>query len=109
MMMFFWVLRRVDWSVDANVSEKHTVSTFRAEVAWRDLYRVRGREGSTSQHRHFSPEDGDSIFLRNVGIYRRIYTTPNPEEHHLLTAVKTSNLPNLYIHTEIELRSYVVN
>jgi hypothetical protein len=25
--------RRVDWSVDANVSEKHTFSIFRAEVA----------------------------------------------------------------------------
>jgi hypothetical protein len=26
----------------------------------------------------FSPEDGDSIFLRNVGIYRRVYTAPKP-------------------------------
>jgi hypothetical protein len=24
---------------------------------------------STSQHHHFSPEDGDSMFLQNVGIY----------------------------------------
>jgi hypothetical protein len=24
---------------------------------------------SISQHSHFSPEDGDSMFLRNAGIY----------------------------------------
>jgi hypothetical protein len=24
------------------------------------------------------------MFLRNVGIYRRVYTAPNPEEHHHL-------------------------
>jgi hypothetical protein len=24
----------------------------------------------------FSPEEGDSTFLRNVGIYRRAYTAP---------------------------------
>jgi hypothetical protein len=29
---------------------------------------------STSQHRHFSPEDGDSMFLRNVCIYLRVNT-----------------------------------
>jgi hypothetical protein len=28
--------------------------------------------------RHFSPEDGDSMLLRNVGIYRRVYTAPKP-------------------------------
>jgi hypothetical protein len=33
---------------------------------------------STSQHRHFSPEDGGIVFLRNVGIYRRGYTAPKP-------------------------------
>jgi hypothetical protein len=27
---------------------------------------------------NFSPEDGDSMFLRNAGIYRRVYTAPNP-------------------------------
>jgi hypothetical protein len=26
----------------------------------------------------FSPEDGDSMFLRNVSIYRRVYTAPKP-------------------------------
>jgi hypothetical protein len=31
--MFFWVLVRVDSSVDANVSEKNTVSIFRTEMA----------------------------------------------------------------------------
>jgi hypothetical protein len=40
MAMFFWVWRRVDSSVDANVSEKDTVFIF-------------------------SPEHGDSMFPRN--------------------------------------------
>jgi hypothetical protein len=31
-----------------------------------------------SQHRYFSPEDGESMFLRNVGIYRRVCTAPKP-------------------------------
>jgi hypothetical protein len=31
MMMFFWVKRSVDWLVEANVSEKRTVSIFRVE------------------------------------------------------------------------------
>jgi hypothetical protein len=43
----FW--RCVDLSVDANVSEKHTISVFRAE-------------------------DGDSVFLQNFGINRRVCT-----------------------------------
>jgi hypothetical protein len=32
-MLFFWVLAPCRLLVDANVSEKHTVSIFRAEVA----------------------------------------------------------------------------
>jgi hypothetical protein len=32
MMFFFCVWRRADSSVDANVSEKHTVSIFRADI-----------------------------------------------------------------------------
>jgi hypothetical protein len=44
---------RVHASVDTNVLEKHTVSMFRAE-------------------------DGDSMFLRNVGFYRQVYTAPKP-------------------------------
>jgi hypothetical protein len=31
---------------------------------------------TNSQHFHFSPEDGGSMFLRSVGIYRRVYTAP---------------------------------
>jgi hypothetical protein len=27
-------------------------------------------------HHHISPEDGDSMFLRNAGIYPRVYTAP---------------------------------
>jgi hypothetical protein len=37
----------VDWLVEANTSEKHTVSIFRAEVTMlgiEGLYRVAGRE-----------------------------------------------------------------
>jgi hypothetical protein len=26
----------------------------------------------------FGPEDGDGMFLRNVGIYGRFYTAPKP-------------------------------
>jgi hypothetical protein len=43
--------RRVDSQRDDNVSEKYTVSIFRDE------------------------DDGDSVFLRNVGIYLRVYTS----------------------------------
>jgi hypothetical protein len=46
--------RCVDSSVDASVSEKHTVSIFRAEVYF------------------------FNTFLRNVGIYQRVYKAPNP-------------------------------
>jgi hypothetical protein len=53
MIMFFWVLMLCDLLVDANVSEKHTVSIF-------------------------SPEDGDIMFLKNVRIYRRVYRAPKP-------------------------------
>jgi hypothetical protein len=31
-----------------------------------------------SEVNHFSPEDGDIMFLRNVGIYLRTYTAPKP-------------------------------
>jgi hypothetical protein len=31
-MMFFWFWRRVNWFVEANVSEKRAVSIFTAEV-----------------------------------------------------------------------------
>jgi hypothetical protein len=29
---------------------------------------------------YFSPEDGDSIFLRNFGIYLRVYTASQPRK-----------------------------
>jgi hypothetical protein len=44
----------VDSQIDASVSEKRTVSIY-----------------------IFSPEDGDSVFLRNFGMYR-VYTVPKP-------------------------------
>jgi hypothetical protein len=28
----------------------------------------------------FGPEDGDSMFLRNVGTYRRVYMEPKPRK-----------------------------
>jgi hypothetical protein len=34
-----------------------------------------------SQHRHSSPEDGDSMFLRNIGIYLQSSRRHNPEQH----------------------------
>jgi hypothetical protein len=36
---------------------------------------------STSQHRHFSAEGGVSMFLRNVGIYLRIYSAKIQNRH----------------------------
>jgi hypothetical protein len=49
---------------------------------------------SNSQHRRFSPEDGDSVLLRNVGIYRTSLHGAKTQKNNIiiLTAVKTSNL-----------------
>jgi hypothetical protein len=44
-----------------------------------DEGKAEGVGQSNSQHGHFSPEDGVSMFLRNVGIYRRAYTAPKPK------------------------------
>jgi hypothetical protein len=35
----------------------------------------------------FIPEDGDSMFLQNDGIYRRVYTAPKP--------IRTSSVRNM--------------
>jgi hypothetical protein len=43
------------------------------------------------QHCHFSPEDGDNMFLRNVGIYRR-----------KLRRTKSSSFLNMYRNSVIE-------
>jgi hypothetical protein len=51
----FW--RRVDAQVDANVSEKHTVSIFGAKVAMLGIP-LGFINPCTFQHRHFSKEDG---------------------------------------------------
>jgi hypothetical protein len=37
----------------------------------------------------FRPEDGDSMFLRNVGIYLQVYRGYNPEDQHIFTVVIT--------------------
>jgi hypothetical protein len=78
--------------VGANVSEKHVVSIFRAEVTrpgsigLKEDLRVRERKtpqilykSSTSQPCHFSLEDVNSIFLRNVGIDLRNHEAPAPK------------------------------
>jgi hypothetical protein len=60
-----------------NVSEKNAVSIFRAEgQGWEVMtYRIWGSQ----LLRHFSPEDGDSMLLRNGGIDLRHHTTPKPK------------------------------
>jgi len=52
---------------------------------------------STFQLCHFRPEDGDSMFLRNVGIDLRNHTAPKPKTTptSLVTAVRTSNVRDL--------------
>jgi hypothetical protein len=66
-MMLIWFWRRVDLSAEANVSEKQG----------------------------FSPEDGDSVFLRYVGIYLRVYTAPESRNVIIFTAPKTSSLTQI--------------
>jgi hypothetical protein len=51
--------------VDASVSEKHTLSIFRGEVAMLGsggIY-IGLEEGKVERMGHFSSEDGDSMFL----------------------------------------------
>jgi hypothetical protein len=70
--------------------EKHAVSIFRAKVVMlgsggiyirleeRKAEGV-GQSGTRNEREMvLDPEDGDSMFLRNVGIYRRVYMAPNP-------------------------------
>jgi hypothetical protein len=54
----------MDSQVDTNVSEKHIVSIFRAEDLKKETV--------------FNPEDGDSMFIRDVCIYPRVYTASHP-------------------------------
>jgi hypothetical protein len=72
----FW--RRVDAPVDANVSEKYTVSIFRAEVA------ILGSGGI-----YIGLEEEKVEGVAHSYIFRRVYTASKPI---ILTAVKTSNL-----------------
>jgi hypothetical protein len=60
---------------------KHTVSIFRAEVAMLGSGGIyigleEGKNEGVGPLSHFRPEDGDSMFLRNVDIYLRDYTAP---------------------------------
>jgi hypothetical protein len=74
MILSFWVLA----PVNVNILERHTVCTF-------------------------SPEDGDSLFLRNAGIYRRVYTAPKPRR----TVLSSSSLLLKHQITEFFLSSRV--
>jgi hypothetical protein len=82
----------VNWLVEANVSEKRTVSIFRTEVT---LLGIRGIRRLPflppyilpliPSERHFSPEDGDSMLLRSVGFYQPVHTPPKPRRISSLT------------------------
>jgi hypothetical protein len=72
----FW--RHVHSSVDSKVSEKHTVS--------------------------ISPEDGYSMFLRNVGIYRRVYMAPKPRR---TTSSEIEMLMQLKCRYKLLLHQYI--
>jgi hypothetical protein len=62
---------------------------------------------STSQHRHVNPEDGDSMFLRNFGIYLRFYTAPKPRRTSWkFLDIKTTKTNSRTILFQM-LRSYV--
>jgi hypothetical protein len=66
--------------VYVNVSEKHTISIFRAEMAMLGsggIY-IGLEEGKAKGVGHSPTEDGDSMFLQNVGTYLRVYTAPKP-------------------------------
>jgi hypothetical protein len=70
---------------------------------------------SNSQHDNFSPEDGDSTFLRNVGMYLSLYTASKPRT----TALPSSSPEELRSHvsrhttatpiTTINTRAYASN
>jgi hypothetical protein len=72
--------------VDANVSEEHALSIFNAEAT-----KV-GNEGSTSQLCQFSPDNGNSMYLRNGGIVKRHDGNAQDNTNITPTAVRTSNL-----------------
>jgi hypothetical protein len=67
----FW--RSVDSLVDADVSEK-IWPTYSLILLFLQPY----INPSTSQPRNFSSEDGESMFLQNVGIYLRVSTATKP-------------------------------
>jgi hypothetical protein len=58
----------VDWLAEANVSEKRTVSIFRAD--------------SDSRYGHFNPEDETVRFSETFASISQSTRRPNPEEHH---------------------------
>jgi hypothetical protein len=63
--------------------EKYTITSWWCSGFWR-------RVDSTVDA---SPEDGDRMFLRNVGVYRRVYSAPKPR------TTSSSPSENLKSHT----------
>jgi hypothetical protein len=63
----------------AIVSKECTLFSVKAEVMMLGNQGVRDTEAegtlSVLHYLHFSSEDGDTMFLRNISIYLRIYTT----------------------------------
>jgi hypothetical protein len=59
-----------------NVSEKHTVSIFRADLK---METVSFSETLVSFHLQGRPEDVDGKFIRNFGTYLRVQTESQPE------------------------------
>jgi hypothetical protein len=57
--------------------------------------------GEDEDAENFSPEDGDSMLLRNVGIYRRVYTAPKPRGTAPSTLRKLERILPEFIHRNI--------
>jgi hypothetical protein len=99
---FSGLWHHVDWQINTNVSNKHTIPIFMAEVAVLCCEAGRSigpmRDDPTHSNfppflwpyinlKHFlvpplSPEDGCNMFLLNVDIYLRVSTASHPEVRH---------------------------
>jgi hypothetical protein len=78
----FGLRRLMDWLVEAKFSGKRSVSNYRAKVRQLPLLALSlpfllpyTYILCFPAHR-FSPEDGHSMFLRNVGFYQPVHTAP---------------------------------
>jgi hypothetical protein len=65
---------RVFWSIFTHILEEHDVSIFRVEEVF-----YHGNEGNTVLRKgSLYPEEGDSTFVRNFGIYLQDYMPSHP-------------------------------